>query len=87
MILDHDLAHSPNHGRKECCGKDREDKETCAPIDVLNANDYFRKQGVDCISMVRSMTSPNINCEMDTNGQTVSIICLILLFAVAWPKP
>ena len=71
LFTDHDLAHSPMD-RKDCCGADADD-ETCIPFTIPKDDPYYSKPSINktCENMVRTLASPDINCELDSDAQQV----------------
>ena len=86
QFIDHDLAHSPNFGDRNCCTADgksetpksslnKEERENCIPIEIPRNDPFYGKfQNGErrCLKMARAMTAPNLNCEMGTREQVIS---------------
>ena len=78
QFIDHDITHTPNHAKK-CCNKDGSfpssfDSNKCFPIEVP-ADDPFWTGRLRCMDLARSLSSPNLKCEIDTRQQ-VSKYCM-----------
>jgi len=72
QFIDHDITHTPNHAKK-CCNKDGSfpssfDSNKCFPIEVP-ADDPFWTGRLRCMDLARSLSSPNLKCEIDTRQQ------------------
>ena len=72
QFLDHDVAHTPNT-QSECCGSVETQKEECISIDIPSDDPYFWDKNVECMSMARSFTSPDLDCALDIEPQQVII--------------
>ena len=72
QFLDHDVAHTPNT-QSECCGSVESQNEECIPIDISSDDPYFSDKNVECMSMARSLTSPDLDCSLDIERQQVII--------------
>ena len=72
QFIDHDITHTPNHAKK-CCNKDGTfpasfDSNKCFPIEVPK-DDPFWKGRLRCMDFARSLSSPNLKCDIDTRQQ------------------
>ena len=75
QFLDHDFAHTPNH-LDECCNEVETQKEECIPIDIPLDDPYFSTiadKPIRCMSMTRSLTSPDLDCALDIERQQVML--------------
>ena len=70
QFLDHDVAHPPNT-QSQCCGSVETKNEECIPIDITTDDPYFSDKNVDCMSMARSLSSPDLDCALDIERQQV----------------
>ena len=72
QFIDHDITHSPNHAKK-CCNRDGSfpihfHSDECYPIEVPIGDPFWhgRKK---CMDFSRSVSSPNLKCQIDTRQQ------------------
>ena len=76
QFIDHDLAHSPNFGDRNCCTADGKSfnngpkEKNCIAIKIPENDEFYSKHGGRrCMPMERALTSPNLNCEMGSREQ------------------
>ena len=75
QFLDHDVAHTPNT-QSQCCGSVETQNEECIPIDIPLDDPYFSTiadKPIRCMSMTRSLTSPDLDCALDIERQQVML--------------
>ena len=83
QFIDHDITHTPNHAKK-CCNKDGSfpstfDSNKCFPIEVP-ADDPFWTGRLRCMDLARSLSSPNLKCEIDSRQQVSKYLIFIFLW-------
>ena len=79
QFLDHDFSHTPNYpNAKDCCGPLENRSKHCIPIDIPSDDPFFStfvnpdtNLQVECMTLTRSMTSPDLKCSLDVERQQV----------------
>ena len=81
QFLNHDVSHTPMFPipyNESCCGPMEEQNEQCIPISIPPDDPFFSNNinpntsmPVNCMTMARSMTSPDIKCSMNIERQQV----------------
>lgn len=73
QFIDHDVTHTPNHAKGDCCNSDgsfptRYDAATCYPIDIP-IDDAFWIGKKTCMNFARSLAAPNLKCSLESRQQ------------------
>ncbi len=73
QFIDHDITHTPNHAKADCCGTSGTfpasfDSNKCFPIEVPS-DDPFWQGKIRCMNFARSLSSPNLKCELESRQQ------------------
>lgn len=78
QFIDHDITHTPNFSDEEdCCRSDGKfprffNSEKCSPIRISRSDPFWR--GVKtCMEFSRSLSSPDLKCELKHREQTNQI--------------
>ena len=82
QFINHDIAHTPMFPIEGSCCPIDDQNEQCIPINISLDDPFFSNvmnpntslpEPVNCMTMARSMTSPDIKCSMDIERQQVSL--------------
>jgi len=78
QFIDHDLTHTPNHAQDtDCCRSNGKfpssfNSEKCFPMRISRSDPFWR--GVKtCMEFSRSLSAPNLKCELSDREQTNQI--------------
>ena len=73
QFVDHDITHTPNHAKGDCCGKNGNfpssfDSNKCYPIEIPR-DDPFWQGNKRCMNFARSLSSPSLKCTLEERQQ------------------